>query len=162
MANIPASLGEAMHAETAFLETSTSAAAGDQFAQLDNWNFRGSHTEAVSQYGTGEQYDHGRGGLLFVFSLFASKGAIDDLAAKYNISATAGSRLATYHWRLKYYTLSTSTAAQYLNFEGRVRDLNIDRAPGSAGTVKVSGTIRLCDDNGVFSGAFPVTATARA
>lgn len=161
MVTEPTSLGEVIHALKCFLEVGTSASTGSasaEFTQLENWNFLADHSETVSVYGTGEQYDHGHGGMTFPFTLVSSTGAYDYLANRFRMGTTAGSFLTTYHWRLKYYTKS-SPNGKYCNFEGRLRSLHT----GTAGDkVTIIGTVRLCDDNGVWNGQFPTTSDSRA
>lgn len=161
MVQEPTSLGEVMHALKCYLEVGTSATSGAtsaEFVQLEDWNFPADHSEEVSAYGTGEQYDHGHGGMLFTFVLRSSTGAYDYLANRFRIGTAAGSFLTTYHWRLKYYT-KDSAAGRYINFEGRLRNLHPSR---TAGGVTLRGTVRLCDDDGVWDGQFPVSSTSRA
>jgi len=132
-----------------------------EYVQLSSWNFRATHGESVSAYGEGEQYDFSRGGILFNFTCWASDLMIDDLVDRYNIGTADGSVLTTYKWRLRYYTPMNGATARFLTFLGKVRDLDVDRPVNSESRVTVRGVVRLCDANGVSTGAFPKTATGR-
>ena len=161
MADVPSAtqLNQFLVASKCFLNVADDNSAGDTYTELQSWGLRGSHNEAVSSYTLREQYDYARGGMEFDFTMAATTAAINHLLTRYSFGSGSTGSLTVYHWRVEYYTVGGGTTPQYLNFTGRLKAFNVNRAGGGSGAVTASGTIRLQDDNGL--GIVPTSETTR-
>ena len=161
MANIPSALGDVMPARLAYLLMTPGAtdATADTFVQMLDWNFSGDHDESSSAYSTATQYDYGRGGINFRFSLTASTEAYNQCRNAYNFSSS--NRLPLTTFRIRYFT-AVGANALHVDFTGGLKHFEWDRPRHTGDELTINCVARLFDANYAFTGTVPTPAAQGA